>query len=305
MHTLVSAFVYYLIGSVIAGSVMGGGFATNLSGGPNEQQRQSLQKIGTYIPLQVPGIDGGLIAQPMQRRPTIVYLHGRSANRMELLPLAQALFKEGYNAVLWDSKSRQISYGPKEIDQVHRIVESIRNDPHVAIDEVYIIGFSLGAAIAIGAASMDRDEFIKGIVADSPYADLRSVASRYVTAFGAIPTPIAWPARTTTLTTAEAIHGIEFEKLNPADWAESVVCPVLLIHGESDKRIPHAHSRQILERLGTHGELWLVEGVGHTKAFANSPTDYVRRVVTFLNRTRAARETNPHSISVPSPETQY
>jgi alpha-beta hydrolase superfamily lysophospholipase len=294
MHILVSALVYYLVGSVIAGSVMGGGFATNLSGDPNEQQLKSLQKIGTYIPLQVPGVDGGLIAQPTQRRPTIVYVHGRSANRMELLPLAQALFKEGYNAVLWDSKSRQISYGPKEIDQVHRIVESIRNDPHVAINEVYIIGFSLGAAIAIGAASMDRDEHIRGIVADSPYADLRGVASRYVTAFGVIPGPVAWPARTTTFTSAKAIHGIEFEKLNPADWAGHIACPVLLIHGKSDRRIPHSHSAEILERLGTHGELWLVEGVGHTKAFSNSPTEYVTRVAAFLNRTGAAGQgTNP------------
>jgi pimeloyl-ACP methyl ester carboxylesterase len=285
MPAVVGAFVYYLVGSVIAGSVMGAGFATNLSRGPNERQLSAIQRIGTYIPLNIPGVDGGLIVEPMQRRPTIVYVHGRSANRTEMLPLAQALFKEGYNAVLWDSKSRRISYGPKEIDQVHRIVESIRNDPHVATDKVYIVGFSLGAAIAIGAASTDRDERIRGIVADSPYADLRNVASRYVTAFGAIPTPVAWPARTTTFTTAEAIHGIEFERLNPADWAERIACPVLLIHGESDRRIPHAHSRRILERLGTHGELWLVEGVGHTKAFSNSPTEYVQRVLAFLNRT--------------------
>jgi pimeloyl-ACP methyl ester carboxylesterase len=288
MHALVGAFVYYLVGSVIAGSVMGAGFATNLSRGPNERQRAALQRIGTYIPLNVPEIEGGLIVEPMQRRPTIVYVHGRSANRAEMLPLAQALFGEGYNAVLWDSKSRQISYGPREIDQVHKIVESIRNDPHVATDQVYIVGFSLGAAIAIGAASTDREEYIRGIVADSPYADLRSVASRYVTAFGAIPTPVAWPARTTTFATAKAIHGIEFEKLNPADWAEGIVCPVLLIHGESDKRIPHGHSRQILERLGTKGELWIVEGAGHTKAYSKSPAEYVQRVLAFLNRSSAA-----------------
>jgi fermentation-respiration switch protein FrsA (DUF1100 family) len=111
------------------------------------------------------------------------------------------------------------------------------------------------------------------------------VASHYVTAFGAIPAPIAWPASTTTFTTAKAIHGIEFEKLNPADWAERIVCPVLLIHGKSDKRIPHAHSAQLLERLGTRGELWLVEEVGHTKAFSDSPAEYVRRVLDFLKRT--------------------
>lgn len=284
MPIVVSAFVYYLVGSVITGSVIGAGFATNLSGGANKRQLESLQKIGTYIPLKLDGIDGGLIAKADERRPTIVYVHGRSANRTELAPLAEALFKEGYNAVLWDSKSRRISYGPREIDQVQRIVASIRNDPHVATSDVYIIGFSLGAAIAIGAASANTAGHIRGIVADSPYADLRNVASRYVTAFGAIPKAVAWPARTVTLATAKAMHGIEFESRNPADWADRVACPVLLIHGKSDKRILHTHSEQILERLGTESELWLVEGAGHTKAFARSPTEYVRRVLAFLNR---------------------
>src|SRR5688572_25305464 len=101
MHVLLATFVYYLVGSVIAGSIMGAGFATNLKGRPNDRQLKSLQSIGTYIPLNLDGIDGGLIVKVGERRPTIVYVHGRSANRMELAPLAQAMFNEGYNAVLW------------------------------------------------------------------------------------------------------------------------------------------------------------------------------------------------------------
>src|SRR5262249_42714899 len=152
-------------------------------------------------------------------------------NRMELAPLAKAMFNEGYNAVLWDSESRWISYGPKEIEQVRRIVGFIRSDPHVVMNEVFIIGFSLGAAIAIGAASADTDHYIRGIVADSPYANLKDVASRYMTAFGAIPAAVVWPARTVTFATAEAMHGIDFDGRNPADWADGVTCPVFLIHG--------------------------------------------------------------------------
>ena len=63
------------------------------------------------------------------------------------------------------------------------------------MNEIYILGFSLGAVIAIGAASADTDHHIRGIVVDSPYADLRKVASRYVTAFGAIPNAVAWESR--------------------------------------------------------------------------------------------------------------
>jgi dipeptidyl aminopeptidase/acylaminoacyl peptidase len=285
MHFLLGAFLYYVAGSVVAGSLMGAGFATNLRGKPSPQQLAALQKIGEYVPLNVDGVDGGLIASPDERRPTIVYVHGRSANRMETLPLADALFREGYNAVLWDGEGRQISYGPKEIDQVRRIVATIRNDPHVDPEHIYVIGLSLGGVIAIGAASQDADRHIRAIVADSPYADLKSVASRYLTAFGVIPKPVAWIARTMTFTTAKAIHGIEFDDRNPAEWAERVACPVLLIHGTSDKRIPHTNSQQIFGQLTGEKSLWLVEGAGHTKSFAKARAEYVRRVLDFLRLT--------------------
>ena len=282
MGILIKCAVYYLAGSIIAGSVMGAGFATNLSPRPKKKQLEALQKLGTYVPLNLEGIDGGLIAKPDERRPTIVYVHGRSANRTELAPLAEMLFREGYNAVLWDSKGRQISYGPREIDQVTRIIATVRENPHVEANAVYVLGFSLGAAIAIGAAAADNNGHIRGIIADSPYADLERVASRYLTAFGIVPKPVVWPTETVTLATARLVHGIDFDSRNPVVWAERVRCPVLLIHGKSDKRISYTHSEQIFERLTSVKDLWLVDRAGHTKAFAGSPTEYVRRVLGFL-----------------------
>ena len=56
---------------------------------------------------------------------------------------------------------------------------------------------------------------------------------------GAIPTALVWPALTVTFATAKAMHGIEFESRNPADWAHGVTCAVFLIHGKSDKTIPY------------------------------------------------------------------
>ena len=100
MHGVLTGLIYYLVVSVIAGSIMGAGFATNLSGRPNDRELKALQRMGMLIPLKLDGIEGALIAEEGQRRPTIVYVHGRSANRMELAPLAEALFNKGYNAVL-------------------------------------------------------------------------------------------------------------------------------------------------------------------------------------------------------------
>jgi dipeptidyl aminopeptidase/acylaminoacyl peptidase len=284
MGFLIKALLYYGIGSIIAGGIMGAGFATNLGRRPGKAQLAELQRMGTYVPLSLGGIDGGLIAAADLRRPTIVYIHGRSASRMELVPLARSLFAKGYNAVLWDAKSRQISYGPREIDQIQRIVASIRSDPHVDAGRIYLVGFSLGGAMAIGAAAADMEHRIRGIVADSAYADLEVVASRYVKGFGVIPAPVAWPAKTVTFATAEALHGLDFETRNPADWARRIVCPVLLIHGKADRRIPPEHSEKIFGRLNTEKELWLVDDAGHTQALNMNPIAYAERVAGFLDK---------------------
>jgi pimeloyl-ACP methyl ester carboxylesterase len=284
MGIIIKAVLYYAAGSLIAGSIMGAGFATNLGRRPGNAQLAELQRIGTYIPLKLEGINGGLVAAANERRPTIVFIHGRSASRVELLPLARSLFAQGYNAVLWDSSSRQVSYGPREIDQIQRIVASVRTNLHVDPNRIYLIGFSLGGAMAIGAAAADTERHIRGIVADSAYADLEAVASRYVKAFGAIPSPVAWPAKTVTFATARALHGIDFQTRNPEDWAQSVECRVLLIHGKADRRIPPEHSEKIFERLHAEKELWLVDDAGHTQAFGVNPDAYTERVAGFLNR---------------------
>jgi pimeloyl-ACP methyl ester carboxylesterase len=284
MGILIKVIVYYAIGSIIAGSIMGAGFATNLGKRTSRAQLAELQRIGTYVPLKLEGIDGGLIAAANERRPTIIFIHGRSASRMELAPLARSLFTHGYNAVLWDSKSRQITYGPREIDQIRRIVASVRNDLHVDPDRIYLVGFSLGGAMAVGAAAADTERHIRGIVADSAYADLEAVSSRYMKAFGVIPAPVAWPAKTVAFATAKALHDVDFKTRNPADWAERVECRVLLIHGKADRRIPPEHGEKIFERLHSEKELWLVEKAGHTKAFETDPTSYVERVESFLER---------------------
>lgn len=282
MQIFLKVVLYYVVTSIIAGFVMGLGFATNLGRKAGKAQLETLQKMGALVPLNLDGIEGALVAAPNLRRPTIVYVHGRSANRTELLPLAEAMFRHGYNAVLWDSKSRQIDYGPREIENIRKVVVWVRTNSQVDPERIYLVGFSLGAAMSIGAAAADPERHIRAIVADSPYANLKKVAEHYVTAFGVVPPAVAWPSKTVAFATAKGIHGIDFESRNPADWAERVSCPVFLIHGKSDWRIPPESSEEILSRLPAEKELWLVNDAGHTGAFSSQPAEYIERLLRFL-----------------------
>jgi len=141
---------------------------------------------------------------------------------------------------------------------------------------------SLGAATVIGAAAQDHNRHIAAIVADSSYANLKRAAFRYITAFGWIPSIIAWPTAFVTFQVAQLVHDIEFETSNPSDWAPHVKCPVLLIHGSKDWRIPPDHAKDIQSRLTCEKQLWLVDEAGHTAAFAKRPHEYVERITAFF-----------------------
>jgi pimeloyl-ACP methyl ester carboxylesterase len=150
----------------------------------------------------------------------------------------------------------------------------------------------LGGAAAIGAAAQDQNRHIAGIVADSSYANLKRAAFRYVTAFGWIPSIIAWPTSLVIFQVAELVHNVAFETSNPSDWASHVKCPVLLIHGSNDWKIPPDHALEIESRLSSEKQLWLVDNVGHVAAFANGPHEYVKRITDFVGRSQTAPTDN-------------
>src|SRR5207237_9490130 len=117
----------------------------------------------------------------------------RNGNCSEALPLAERFYAEGFNVVLWGRGGRSIHYGDEGIHDVLRLVEHVRTHPAVDSDEIFILGLSLGAAIAIGAAAEDSRRHIAGLIADSAYSDLRKIAFHYIRAFGCIPKFFAWP----------------------------------------------------------------------------------------------------------------
>jgi uncharacterized protein len=79
------------------------------------------------------------------------------------------------------------------------------------------------------------------------------------------------------------VHHIDFNRCNPFDWAQRIRCPVLLIHGKNDWRVLPEHSVRLFQAITSRKDLWLVEGAGHTQAFARHLHEYVRRVKEFVD----------------------
>src|SRR5437867_1322377 len=212
---------YFALGSLAAGTVFGLGFAINFRGDISARDEERRRRLGPSERFDLGEIYGALThhAQPS---PTMVFVHGRSANWSEALPMAERFYAEGYNIVLWGRSGRAIHYADEGTRDVLRVVDHVRKHPAVDRNKIFVFGLSLGAALALGAAAGDDSSHIAGVIADSPYGNLRAAAFHYVTAFGHIPKLFAWPTAFVMFRVAEAVHSIEFTRCNPVDWARRI-----------------------------------------------------------------------------------
>ena len=272
---------YFAFGSVAVGTLFGLGFNVNLRGGVRSGDEERRRKLGPAELFNLKNISGTLTYHD-RPSPTIVFIHGRSAGWSEALPMAQRFYTEGYNVVLWGRGGRTIHYGDEAIQDALAIVERVREHPAVDPARVFVFGLSLGAAIALGAAAEDNQQQIAAVIADSPYCDLQSAALHYVTAFGYIPKLVAWPTAFVMFRVAEAAHHIQFKGCNPIDSVRRIRCPVLLIHGKADWRVPPEHSARLFHAITSRKDFWLVEDAVHTQAFIRHAHEYVQRVNEFV-----------------------
>jgi len=200
--------------------------------------------------------------------------------------------REGYRILIPDSRAHgesggaMATYGLLESDDIHRWVSWLYGSGASCVDG---FGESMGAALVL--ESLRSEPGFCAVVADSPFANFRSVAydreGYFVGAgrfgmerivgrtVGLLPAEIA-------ILYARWRYGVDLGRANPVDAVKSSAVPVLLIHGEEDINILPWHSRALAQADPVHAQLWLVPGARHSGAVAVAPHEFWSRVLTFF-----------------------
>jgi pimeloyl-ACP methyl ester carboxylesterase len=194
--------------------------------------------------IEVPAADGvrlsaWLVAKP--GAPALVLLHGYPAEKSDLLPLAAALARR-FAVLLLDlryfgrSEGRVTTLGLRERDDVSRAIDVLARRGH---DRVGVFGFSLGGAIAIGAAA--DDPRIAALAAYSPFADLRLLAHELYAWMG----PLRYPFVGLMRLWSRLFLGADVTASPPAAAASRLAIPVYLIASRDDEQIPFVHAERL------------------------------------------------------------
>ena len=222
--------------------------------------------------------------------PNVIALlfHGYGASKESLLPVAVELHALGWDTLLVDfhgsggSAGDTTSVGWHEAEDVAAAfalaTELAAGKPRV------LYGVSMGAAAclrAIHAHGVKPD----ALIIECPFDRmLTTVRSR----FRAMRVP-AWPMAELLVFWGGRVGGFDAFTHNPLDYAASVNCPTLLLHGERDPRVSVAEVERIHAVLAGPKALKLFPELGHQSYVEAKPEDWragVRQLLDALPRER-------------------
>ena len=172
-----------------------------------------------------------------------------------------------------ESEGNACTYGFYEKEDLRRVLDRVDTKP------IVVMGFSLGAAVALQAAAVDRR--IAAVMAVSPFSDLRTVGSERAPFFA------SKGNISDAFKLAEDEGKFRADDVSPMAAAADITAPTLTIHGERDDETPPAHSRRIFAALRGPKRLIVVPNADHDRVL--EPASGARSTAGSTRRWRRAR----------------
>jgi uncharacterized protein len=232
-------------------------------------------------------LKGWLIPSPDSHK-TVIFAHGYRRNRLQsdvpALPIAQTLVAKGYNVLMFDfrnsgeSSGNLTSVGQYEVQDLLGAVDFIKSQAEIN-QQIVLFGFSMGASTSILAGA--REPAVSAVIADSPFADLKSYLAKNLTVWTDLPSV---PFNQSFFMIMPVLTGLNPETVSPVKEITHLISrPILLIHGEADVDIPIENS-ELLKKNYPPAQLLRVSDAQHVKSFASAPGLYLSTVSAFLDK---------------------
>jgi pimeloyl-ACP methyl ester carboxylesterase len=166
------------------------------------------------------------------------------------MPAVQLLLPEDITVFTLDlsgsgkSEGEYISLGWFERDDVHTVVEYLRNTDSAAT--IGLWGRSMGAVTAL--LHSDRDPSIAGIVADSPFSDLRKLAGQLAKKYTKMPGFVVSMGTKIIAKSVKNHANFDLDKVKPIDHVDRAFVPILFGHAKDDDFIEPSHCEELHEK---------------------------------------------------------
>ena len=184
---------------------------------------------------------------------TIVYCHGNGGNISHRFAMAKHFQEMGWPVLLFDYRGYGKSTGgPPSEEKIYEDTKAAESHVwHIkrGPKNIILYGRSLGTVPAIRRSSFSRDPR-RGLILDSPLLSGEAMAEEM---------GLGWFSR------------LIYQKLDNQKHLPRVVAPTLILHGDADRIIPIAHSRQLKEIANDDTTLVEIPGGRHNDSRRKGP----------------------------------
>jgi fermentation-respiration switch protein FrsA (DUF1100 family) len=189
----------------------------------------------------------------------------------------------------------------RELDDLLGAIDFARR--HMPDARIGVIGFSMGAAVAVLAAA--RCPEIEALVADSSFAThLDEVRFSIAQAWHG-PAPVVDVVANIADTFLGWRAGYRHRDVEPLrEIGRLAPRPVLLIHSTCDETIPVEDAFRLYDAAGEPKELWVADGTSHCGVYFLDREFYCRRVTDFFARHLGKSEADEQTLAEVAPVEQ-
>ena len=206
------------------------------------------------------------VERTSDRIPVVIYMHGNSSARVEVLPQLSYLLSLGLAVFSFDfagsgkSDGEYVSLGYYEREDLMCVIAHLRATN--VVSTIALWGRSMGAATALMHG--DRDPSIACMILDSSFADLTQLCEEMVDKGKDqgihVPSFVVAMAIRMLQSSVKKQAGFNLKLISPISHADKCFIPALFVAGEHDDFINKRHSQQIYDKYAGDKNLIVVEG---------------------------------------------
>ncbi len=205
-----------------------------------------------------------------KRRGLILWLHGVGDNKDGGASLMVRYQARGFDVAAYDARAHgesggaDCTYGFYEKRDVSRVLDVLAASG-ADVEHTLLLGHSMGAAVALQAAPLDRR--VIAVIAAAPFATLLIAANELK------PSVMSRASFDAAGKLAEERAHFRIGEVSPEESARELKIPLLLVHGDADDRLSVGNSRRILAAAGSADKkLIVMPGFGHDDLLGHNET---------------------------------
>lgn len=202
---------------------------------------------------------------PADSTPTdkvVLFCHGNAGNISHRINTVDLFYKLGVDAIYFDYRGYGRSTGSVSEDGVYADAQAVFDwlvTKNYQPSNIYVMGRSLGGAVAVDLASKNK---IAGLIVESTFSSAIEVGQK---TFPIIP-----------------IKALLKDRFESDKKIIKINCPKLFIHSKEDDIIPYSLGYKLFETANEPKEFFEIEGRHNDRTYLEN-SSYLDKIRTFLN----------------------